>query len=1139
MKLDRHREERTESRTAVQRSHPNHILAKDPETFSAGRHRQESQRLVTRAQQSVKEAAAAAYAHMGFASAGLCAVVPLLWMAWTWAYPQAFDSLALRLGIGALCLPLVWYRHWPRACAGIVPAYWALILTVALPWHGTLLMVANGYGQVWVLNLLAGAALLMVLQPWGLAVATFVVGSVAGLLSAPALMHLHPELIAPEARQTLTHLLALCIAALLGLKLVRSGARADSALTGGRAAEQSGDRPMAERRMSDLMALFVNNSVVQRLRTLETEEDPAKARRVINARGQRFCSMMHADIRGFTRIVNASNELEVAELVAQAFAEVTSVGQDLSVVKGTGDGLFLYSEGDAPIEEAATHVLSLASLFVSGVANVNQTMAIPRGLPAFSVGVGLHAGETVHGNFGGPGLVDITVMGRNVNLTQRLEELTKDQAVQRMLGTSAILMSEDFVTLLRKAGLRLAGLRALDLVEMNCRVRDFPAINRLWGLNLEQVLAFADQARQIIKAARQVKARVEPVGAKSGARSGTPRASVPPHAVAPETPEGEMSREELLGLLGVSSAASPVPGPSGPKGPSEGFSLDGITLESLINEASAAVVYVDKNWVARYCNATMAANLGLRPEQVIGRTPFEYTPTDFRRSIFYDACVTCAEESRPVSQIGYSTVLSRWLSVNLFPVSGGALLIAFEATASALKAYHLETANAPDPLTGLRNKLALEQHILATVSRHESLDLVLLSLRRFRAVNEAHGYAAGDMVLMQLGSRLQSASVLGEAVFRVSGDVFACVITRPAASSESAGEPERVLERCRQLLTLLQTPVMLEGYRIHLNVSIGVASSPRDGVEFHQLLRRADLALAEASRFEDSRLPIAVFEPALEEMARSRFSLDQDLRQCLDGSQFELVLQPRIHLATGSVTAAEALLRWNHPKRGPLSPSEFFPVARRDGDVRTMREIDTWVLSQVLVLCRRLSDFGETFPISCNLSSEVLGDVLFCARLGRDLAAAGVPPNLLEIEIKEGDLMLDAQASLRTLQTLKQIGVRLAIDHFGTGYPSSFSHLSVFPVDTIKVDRSFLAGLGGKGPNAKFVSSVAKMAHSLRLDVVADGVETESQVRKLHSLNFDAGQGFALAPPMTWDECMAFAAIRRIASDSKPNPFTI
>jgi len=226
-----------------------------------------------------------------------------------------------------------------------------------------------------------------------------------------------------------------------------------------------------------------------------------------------------------------------------------------------------------------------------------------------------------------------------------------------------------------------------------------------------------------------------------------------------------------------------------------------LDLETLLSESAEAVVWVDHAWTARYCNQTYASNLGLTPDQVIGRTPFEYSPTDFRRSIFFEACEACLVQRKATSQVGFSTVLNRWLFVRAFPVRDGGLMLANDATESVVKAYHLAQAAVRDQLTSLGNKLALEQRVQELASHKEPFTLALLGLRRFRDVNETHGYATGDLVLMELASRLQSATRDGEAAFRVSGDEFALVVKGPS--------PESAHERIRLLLALLHPPVVI------------------------------------------------------------------------------------------------------------------------------------------------------------------------------------------------------------------------------------------------------------------------------------------------------------------------------------------
>ncbi|MCE2688540.1 MAG: EAL domain-containing protein [Rubrivivax sp.] len=551
----------------------------------------------------------------------------------------------------------------------------------------------------------------------------------------------------------------------------------------------------------------------------------------------------------------------------------------------------------------------------------------------------------------------------------------------------------------------------------------------------------------------------------------------------------------------------------------------GLNLETLLNDASEAVVFVDGDWIARYCNATFASNLGLAPNQIIGRTPFEYTPTDFKRSIFYDACYKCVVERQATSQVGFSTVLNRWLMIRAYPVRGGGLLLANDATDSVVKAYHLAQAAVRDELTGLGNKLALEQRVEEMATRMEPFTLALLGLRRFREINETHGYATGDLVLMELASRLQSATRGTEAVFRVSGDEFALVVNGPS--------PESTHERIRLLLTLLHPPVVIEGLRIPVSVGVGTVNSPVHGDAFGLLLKRAGLALGEAKRVASQALPVMPFRMDLELAAKHRLVLEQELRQCLDGSQFTLLLQPKVCLNTGAVVGAEALIRWVHPKRGILSPGAFLPLAREIGAMRT---IDAWVLRQAISLCAQLRDFGATFPLSINLSADALGDVMLPERLIRDLATAGLPASMLEIEIPEGDLMADVQASVRTLEALANMGVRLSIDDFGTGY-SSFAYLAQFPVHTLKIDRSFVIGLSGSGPSRKIVKGIVRLAHSLGLDVVAEGAEDENQLVQLQRLKCDAVQGFAVAPAMPLPQFRAFAASRPAVAG--PDPFAI
>lgn len=554
--------------------------------------------------------------------------------------------------------------------------------------------------------------------------------------------------------------------------------------------------------------------------------------------------------------------------------------------------------------------------------------------------------------------------------------------------------------------------------------------------------------------------------------------------------------------------------------------FEDLSLEALLNDVSEAVVWVDHTWTARYCNATFAANLGLTPEEIIGRTPFEYSPTDFRRSLFWDACNTCMVHRKAGSQIGFSTVLKRWLLVRAFPVRGGGLLLASDASDSVVKTYQLAQAAVRDPLTGLGNKLALEQQTDDLVARSEPFTLALLGLRRIRDINEAHGYATGDLVLMEVASRLQSGTLDSEAVFRINSDKFAVLI-----KGVNAGATR---ERVGQLLALVDAPVDLQGQRIRMTASVGTVGYPANGTTFEPLLKRAGLALGEAKkRMNAASLPVAAFDPDLEQASTLRSALEQELRQCLDGSQFLLMLQPKVCLTTGNVVGAEALIRWAHPTRGMVSPGSFLQIAREIG---VMHCIDAWVLRQAIALCKELHGSGPGFPLSINLSADALGDLALPERLGRDLAAAGVAASLLEIEIPEGDLMADVEASTQTLQALNAMGVRLSIDDFGTGY-SSFAYLVKFPVHTLKIDRTFVMGLHSNDMYRKIVRGMVKLAHSMGLSVVGEGAESRSQLQLLRRMKCNAVQGYAVAKPMRVADFKVFMLSR--PARRGPDPMAI
>lgn len=534
-------------------------------------------------------------------------------------------------------------------------------------------------------------------------------------------------------------------------------------------------------------------------------------------------------------------------------------------------------------------------------------------------------------------------------------------------------------------------------------------------------------------------------------------------------------------------------------------------LTSIMEDIGEAVVLVDAAWRVRFCNNVYLRNVGLARSEVVGRTPFDYLP-QFNRSIFFESIEECRRSRVPTARIGFSIALNRWLLVRVFPMGDGMLMLANDASESIVKQQQLAQKVLKDPLTALGNKLAMEQLVADRLAREQPISIVVIGMERFRHVNDSHGFAFGDMVLLELASALQSSTTSGESVFRLSGDEFA--IVRLADDGDTPA-------RAAMFLASVSQPIVRSGTRVILNACAGTVESPRDGAEHELLLQRASLALRDAKR--QGRDTVAAYRTELELAARLRDEIEAELRVALEANQFTLHLQPKVSLSTGAVTGGEALIRWAHPRRGLLAPGAFLGVAEEIG---MMIALDQWVLRSALRHCAQLRAGGQELPVSINLSVDSLSDLYFVQRVRDALTESGVPPTLLEVEVPEGALMRHVQTSARVLTELADMGVKVSIDDFGTGY-SSFAYLAQFPVHSLKIDRSFVQDLVPSDTSRKIVKSMVRMAHSLSLDVVAEGAETEEQVDLLTRMKCDTVQGYFFARPMPLAEFQRFADGRR------------
>ena len=449
------------------------------------------------------------------------------------------------------------------------------------------------------------------------------------------------------------------------------------------------------------------------------------------------------------------------------------------------------------------------------------------------------------------------------------------------------------------------------------------------------------------------------------------------------------------------------------------------------------------------------------------------------------------------------------------PVDSSELVLRLRNTLAA-KAYRDRLANY-DSLTGLPNRNTFLDRLdwaLKHVERTGARGAVLqLGLDEFRKVNEALGPAAGDAILRELAQRLElslrstdtvsrGAGEPKPSLSRMSGDEFMLLLPVIATSDDAARIGERISHAIAQ-------PVHSAGHELSITCSIGIALFPADGVSPDNVIKNAGTAMRHAK--ECGRNTTRFYSSELNARALQKLSLANELRYAIEREELRLFYQPKVDLASGIVIGAEALVRWQHPVRGLVPPGEFIPLAEENGLVVPL---GNWVFREACRQSRAWHSAGCHVPrISVNVSSHQFRQGNLAALLGRILADAGADPQHLTLELTEGVIMDNAEANLAALRKLKEMGMKLSIDDFGTGY-SSLSYLNKFPLDELKIDRSFVMEIKGPGERSAIITAIIAMAHSLGLRVVAEGVETEPQRAYLAAEGCDEYQGYFKSKPV-------------------------
>ncbi len=424
-----------------------------------------------------------------------------------------------------------------------------------------------------------------------------------------------------------------------------------------------------------------------------------------------------------------------------------------------------------------------------------------------------------------------------------------------------------------------------------------------------------------------------------------------------------------------------------------------------------------------------------------------------------------------------------------------------------------------DGLTGLPNRLMLDErlsHALEVARRHDhGVAVLCLDLDRFKPVNDLMGHAAGDRLLVEVSARLSGMLRAGDTLARLGGDEFAIVLPvldKPGSSAKLA----------RRIVDSLSQPFDIDGQQVIIGASVGIALAPSDGTDGGTLLRLADIAMYQAKG--EGRSIFRLFEAAMDEQLRNQRNLELDLRRAVDAGEMELHYQPIVGCASGILLGFEALVRWNHPSLGRIAPGNFIPLAEESG---LIVPLGLWVLKTA---CREAVSWVLPLRVAVNVSPAQFRHPDLAQQVGTILTASGLAPGRLEIEVTEGLLIDDPHRALAILSEMKAMGVRISLDDFGTGY-SSLSYLQRFPFDKIKIDRSFVQGLGQDDQADAIVRAVIAMAGSLKLAVTAEGVETEEQMSALRAQNCDQVQGYLTGRPVPQ---AALSALIEFSSERMP-----
>ena len=537
-------------------------------------------------------------------------------------------------------------------------------------------------------------------------------------------------------------------------------------------------------------------------------------------------------------------------------------------------------------------------------------------------------------------------------------------------------------------------------------------------------------------------------------------------------------------------------------------------LATVFDSVADGILIVDPDLNVKAVNPAYTAITGRGGGEVVGRPLAVFALGAHDRAFVENIWITArnagAWQSEVTSVRANGDAFAAMLSVTAVRSPSGVLehfvLVLADISQRKSQEHQIRYQASFDRLTDLPNRWLvcerLEDAIVRAQRNNTKVAVAFIDLNRFKLVNDTLGHQAGDDLLKLVAKRLRSCTRVSDTIGRLGGDEF--LIVAPDAADVSAG-----VRLADKVMYALSDPFVVRNNELFCRASIGLAFFPDDGESADQLLRNADMAMYNAKRTPERRF--AFYDPSMREQHGRHLNLENDLRRAVGGDEFQLYYQPKIDMATRQVFGAEALIRWRHPTRGMVNPGEFIPLAEETG---LIWDLGCWTIHEA---CRQISLWAQNGlaldNVSVNLSPRQFQDNRLVGFISDAIRDSGVDPTRVELELTESAMIGDIEKAVNVLTDLKKLGLRLSIDDFGTGY-SSMAYLKRFPIDTLKIDRSFVRDIETSVTDPAIVGAIVTLAESLGFDIIAEGVETQQQALVLQEQRCRRVQGFLYSPPL-------------------------